>query len=245
MRRAGCQGRRQPRAGENMGAREPRGHGKQKGAEIEVPIFAPSTGGSVRPSRQGGRRNAAYVVLLGCNLVPPHHMARSNGWGEIRTRETLSSPHAFQACALNHSATHPTTTTAGAAAQEVYPRRTARAIFADSCHDGRHCHHYPLSSRPCAGSPRASWPSDSAPSTPARPTSARSSERRQRRSPSLSGRPHPRQFPDLGGHCRHRKFAAIRALHPRRRAPEQQSILNDRQRREEPGKAARLGSQDR
>ncbi len=29
------------------------------------------------------------------------------GWGGIRTRETLSGPHAFQACALNRSATHP------------------------------------------------------------------------------------------------------------------------------------------
>ncbi len=33
----------------------------------------------------------------------------SNGWGGIRTRETLSGPHAFQACALNRSATHPIT----------------------------------------------------------------------------------------------------------------------------------------
>src|ERR687892_377824 len=30
-----------------------------------------------------------------------------NGWGEIRTRETVARPHAFQACALSHSATHP------------------------------------------------------------------------------------------------------------------------------------------
>jgi hypothetical protein len=30
-----------------------------------------------------------------------------SGWGGIRTPETLSSQHAFQACALNHSATHP------------------------------------------------------------------------------------------------------------------------------------------
>ena len=31
----------------------------------------------------------------------------TNGGGGIRTRETLASPHAFQACALNHSATPP------------------------------------------------------------------------------------------------------------------------------------------
>jgi hypothetical protein len=31
----------------------------------------------------------------------------ANGWGEIRTREGCDTPHAFQACALNHSATHP------------------------------------------------------------------------------------------------------------------------------------------
>src|SRR6185312_15721045 len=30
-----------------------------------------------------------------------------NGWGEIRTREGCYTPHAFQACALSHSATHP------------------------------------------------------------------------------------------------------------------------------------------
>jgi hypothetical protein len=33
-------------------------------------------------------------------------MVRS-GWGEIRTRDTVSRAHAFQACALSHSATHP------------------------------------------------------------------------------------------------------------------------------------------
>jgi hypothetical protein len=47
-----------------MSAWEPRGHGKQKGAEIEVPIFAPSTGGTASPTRQAGRTVAAYVVLL-------------------------------------------------------------------------------------------------------------------------------------------------------------------------------------
>ena len=31
----------------------------------------------------------------------------TGGEGEIRTRETLSRPHAFQACAFNHSATSP------------------------------------------------------------------------------------------------------------------------------------------
>src|ERR1700733_7114954 len=34
-------------------------------------------------------------------------MAITGGEGEIRTRETLSRPHAFQACAFNHSATSP------------------------------------------------------------------------------------------------------------------------------------------
>lgn len=32
---------------------------------------------------------------------------RINGWSEIRTHGTLSRTHAFQACALNHSAIHP------------------------------------------------------------------------------------------------------------------------------------------
>jgi hypothetical protein len=32
---------------------------------------------------------------------------RCYGQGGIRTRETLSRPHAFQACALSHSATCP------------------------------------------------------------------------------------------------------------------------------------------
>jgi hypothetical protein len=36
---------------------------------------------------------------------------RHSGWGEIRTRETVARPHAFQACALSHSATHPASTT--------------------------------------------------------------------------------------------------------------------------------------
>ncbi len=31
----------------------------------------------------------------------------ADGWGGIRTLETVARPHAFQACALSHSATHP------------------------------------------------------------------------------------------------------------------------------------------
>src|SRR6185437_859672 len=34
-------------------------------------------------------------------------MNRIDGWGGIRTREGCDTPHAFQACALNRSATHP------------------------------------------------------------------------------------------------------------------------------------------
>ena len=45
------------------------------------------------------------------NSAPPRRVTSSgaSGWGEIRTRETVARPHAFQACALNHSATHPET----------------------------------------------------------------------------------------------------------------------------------------
>ncbi len=44
-----------------------------------------------RPAMSNARRSA------------PLH----DGWGGIRTREGCDTPHAFQACALNHSATHP------------------------------------------------------------------------------------------------------------------------------------------
>src|SRR5688500_9198504 len=50
-----------------------------------------------------------------------------SGWGEIRTRETVARPHAFQACALNHSATHPERRVApSVAAVSAEPRNAER-----------------------------------------------------------------------------------------------------------------------
>jgi hypothetical protein len=39
-----------------------------------------------------------------------YRQAQVHGRSEIRTHESLSAPHAFQACALNHSATRPSST---------------------------------------------------------------------------------------------------------------------------------------
>ena len=66
------------------------------------------------------------------NNAPPD-VGTSNGahgWGEIRTRGTLSRTHAFQACALNHSATHPETRVS------PRPRRSAQRPGHHACCTG-------------------------------------------------------------------------------------------------------------
>src|SRR5688500_17678197 len=61
--------------------------------------------------RDDGRRAVLVVplVVLGAEMRTLHRGDVLNGWGGIRTHGTLSRTHTFQACALNHSATHPKT----------------------------------------------------------------------------------------------------------------------------------------
>jgi hypothetical protein len=58
-----------------------------------------------------GRAALRYVCLaaLGSNQGshPSLRLRRSGGWGGIRTLVGFKTQHAFQACAFDHSATHP------------------------------------------------------------------------------------------------------------------------------------------
>jgi hypothetical protein len=65
------------------------------------------------PERTRTRTLCVYTAytnaksLSTSNLTGGAKLLYCNGWGGIRTHGTLSRTHTFQACALNHSATHP------------------------------------------------------------------------------------------------------------------------------------------
>ena len=75
-------------------------------------------------SRRTDSRNGQQRPICRENNAPPDVGTPNGayGWGEIRTRGTLSRTHAFQACALNHSATHPERGVTSKPRPPAYPR---------------------------------------------------------------------------------------------------------------------------